>query len=290
MSENHLRHWRSMLFVPLSSPRFFGRAGLRDADAVVLDLEDSVSDAEKLNARRNVDRALESLVRQPSDVVVRINGAAHLVLDDLAAAVRPGVEAIMLPKVSDGEHARSIARRLEDLERAQGIGHRPIRLIPLIETPEALFNLRSIATASPRITDLAFGSEDMARCLDIEPQPEGLMTAGHAVVLAARLVGARAIGLLGSVADFGDLEALRRLVSISRASGFTGSGAIHPAQVPVLNEGFSPTPEEIRHAERVVAAYEDALLRGQGATSVAGKMVDAPVVERARSLLKRTRS
>jgi citrate lyase subunit beta / citryl-CoA lyase len=280
------RRWRSLLFMPMSSERFLAKVHTYGADAIVLDLEDSVAPAEKPRARQRLGATVERLAAERADVMVRINRPWPLAAADLAAAVRADVQAIMLPKASTAGHVAAVDEFVGDLEHQAGLPSLSIALIPLVETAEALDDLPGLARASRRAAALTFGAEDLATSLGVRPDSPAVAAAGHAVVLAARSAGLTPLGLIGSVANYADTEAFRDLVRRSRASGYCGSGAIHPAQVPILNAEFSPSHTEISQAWRIVAAYDAAVAAGQGAVGVDGAMVDAPVAERARGVLR----
>jgi citrate lyase subunit beta / citryl-CoA lyase len=280
------RRWRSLLFMPMSSERFLAKVHTYGADAIVLDLEDSVAPAEKPRARQRLAAAVDRLAAERANVMVRINRPWPLAAADLTAAVRANVQAIILPKVPSAGHLAAVAEFVGDLEREARLPGPPMALIPIVESPEALDDLPGLARASRRIAALTFGAEDLSAALGVPPDSPAVAAAGHAVALAARSAGLTPLGLIGSVAGYTDLQAFRDLVRRSRACGYRGSGAIHPSQVPVLNEEFSPSSAEITRAKRIVAAYDTAVAAGQGAVGVDGAMVDAPVAERARAVLR----
>src|SRR5437868_3184313 len=279
--------WRSLLFVPVTARRFVDGAARRGADAIILDLEDSVAASEKERARTLVPEAAEVVSRGGADVVVRINRPLRLAGRDIEAAVGPGVLALALPKVDSPEHVRLLAEIVDEVEAERGLAPGTTRFIAMVETVAAFFRIAEIARAHPRLCALNLGAEDFALSAGILPEAEGLFMPKQMAVFAARAAGIMPLGFIGTVAEFHDLDGLRATIRRSRRLGFIGASVIHPSQVAILNEEFRPTPEEADHARRVVTAYDTALAAGVGAVTVDGKMIDVPVVERARRLIER---
>jgi len=279
--------WRSLLFVPANNPRFVDKAHERGADGIILDLEDSVPSAERPEARAALAASATKVARGGADVLVRINAEPEEAEQDLDAAVHPGVDAIMVPKAESAEALRALSRRVGELESQRGLRTGATRFVLLIESPAALLRAEEIARADARNVALDLGAEDFALAAGMVPDPETMAVPKQLALLAARAAGLVPIGILGTVADFRDLDAYRETARRSRRFGFEGATCIHPSAVPVLNEVFSPSTEEVERARRLVEAYRDAQARGLGAVTVDGKMVDVPVAERARRLLAR---
>ena len=279
--------WRSLLFVPVTAKRFVDGAARRGADAIILDLEDSVAASEKERGRGLVAEAAEIVSRGGADVVVRINRPLRLAVRDIEAAVGPRVLALALPKTDSAEHVRLIAEIVDEVEAERGVAPGTTRLIAMVEAAAAFFHIAEIARAHPRLCALNLGAEDFALSAGILPEAEGLLMPKQMAVFAARAAGIMPLGFIGTVAEYHDLGSFRQTIRRSRRLGFIGASVIHPSQVPILNEEFRATPEEVDHARRVVAAYDKALAEGVGAVTVDGKMIDVPVVERARLLLDR---
>ena len=278
--------FRSMLFVPATNDKFIAKAAQRGADAIILDLEDSIPVAQKQNARAALAAAVPRCRSDKGQVWVRVNRPFRLCIDDLVAAVRAGADGIMLPKAESSEHIRFVAEILEDAERETGRGS-PTPLFVILEDPNAVLSAPSIIGAHKRIKIASTGSEDIATVLGARPVPETLKPAKQIVHLAAKGAGRYSFGLYGTIANYSDLDQLRALIAEARLHGFDGATAIHPSVVPLLNDGFMPSADEIDEAERVVAAFEEAERKGSASISVDGKMVDIPVVERARRLLEK---
>ena len=287
MTAARLPVWRSLLFVPVTQPRFVDGAARRGADAIILDLEDSVAASEKARAREMVSQAAGIVSRGGADVVVRINRPLRLGVRDIEASVGPGVLALALPKVDSPEHVQLLAEIVDEVEAERGMQPGTIRFIAMVESAAAFFRIAEIARAHPRLCALTLGAEDFATSAGIVPEAEGLFMPKQMAVFAARAAGIMPLGFVGTVAEFHDLDGFRQTIRRSRRLGFIGASVIHPSQVPILNEEFRASPEEVDHARRVVAAYDKALAEGIGAVTVDGKMIDVPVVERARHLLDR---
>ncbi len=179
------------------------------------------------------------------------------------------------------------AEVVDEVEAERGMMPGATRLIAMVETAAAFFRLAEIARAHPRLCALTLGAEDFATSAGIMAEPEALTMPKQTAVFAARAAGIMPLGFIGSIAEFHDLDGFRQTIRRSRRFGFIGASVIHPSQVAILNEEFRPGPEEVDHARRVLAAYEKALSEGVGAVTVDGKMIDVPVVERARLLVER---
>ena len=284
---NDLPVWRSMLFVPVTQQRFVDGAARRGADAIILDLEDAVAPSEKERARTLVAEAAAIVSKGGADVVVRLNRPLRMTVRDLEAVIGPGVQAVALPKAESAQHVQLIAEIIDELEAERGIPIGTTKMVPMVETASAFFRIAEIAKASPRLVGLNVGAEDFALSAGMLPEAEGLFMPKQMCVFAARGAGIMPLGFVGTVADFSDLDGFRATVRRSRRLGFMGASVIHPSQVQILNEEFRPSAAEVEHAARVVAAYDKALAEGIGAVTVDGKMIDVPVVERAKLLLQR---
>src|SRR5437870_4376042 len=287
MNPQDLPVWRSLLFVPVTQERFVAGAARRGADAIILDLEDSVAAAEKARARTLVPDAAKIVSRGGADVVVRLNRPLRMTVRDLEAVIGPGVDAVALPKAESAQHVQLVAEVIDELEAERGMPVGATKMLAMVETASAFFRIAEIAKAHPRLVALNLGAEDFALSAGILPEAEGLFMPKQMCVFAARAAGIMPLGFVGTVAEFHDLDGFRQTVRRSRRVGFVGASVIHPSQIQILNEEFRPSEAEVDHAERVVAAYDKALAEGVGAVTVDGKMIDVPIVERARLLLER---
>lgn len=278
--------WRSMLFVPVNNDRFIEKAHSRGADAIILDLEDSIPLAEKQDARGAVASAAKVVSARGSDVLVRINHEQALTAQDLEAVVIPSVRAIVVPKVSAPEQLKYISELITDLETARDMTTGRMKLIAMIESVEALGCIDAIATASPRLLAMTLGSEDFSASVGMQPTSKGLLFPNQQVLFAARRAGIIALGFAGSIADYSQPDTFRKMITEARQLGFRGAFCIHPSQVAIMNQEFSPTTEEVEQARQILEAYEVALEAGSGVTQYQGKMIDYPVVARAQELLQ----
>ncbi|WP_159350915.1 HpcH/HpaI aldolase/citrate lyase family protein [Roseomonas harenae] len=283
--------WRSGLFVPVNVERFLAKASERGADAIQLDLEDSIAPGDKPEARKRVEAAVAQLRREGrSDILVRINQPLEDAVRDLEAAVIPGVDAIMVTKTEGPDHLRLLDELVSRLEQRRGLPEGGIRFVALIEAPGPLAQAHSIARATPRLVGLSLGAEDYATATGGEPTEEVLLMPKQQILQAATAAGLMPMGTIGTVADYSDMDAYARVVRRSARFGFVGASAIHPSQVPVLNAGFSPSSEAVAQAERIVAMDREAAAQGRGSFALDGKMIDIPIVQRAEALLARARA
>ncbi|WP_207484496.1 HpcH/HpaI aldolase/citrate lyase family protein [Arenibaculum pallidiluteum] len=278
--------WRSMLFVPITNERFLAGAPSRGADAIQLDLEDSIPPDHKEEARSRVRDAAAGLATKGIDVVVRINRPWRQAIRDIEASVCQAVSALTLPKVPDARHVVAIGEILDELERERGLPPGHTGLVAMIETAEGLAEMRAIA-AAPRVLGITVGAEDLAVSMGMVPDVDSLYVPNVMAVAAARAAGCLPIGYIGSVAGFTDLDAYRQVIRRARRLGFVGGFCIHPAQVAILNEEFAPSSAEVEEAMAIVAAFEAGLREGRGAVRHNGRMLDLPVVEQARALIAR---
>jgi len=277
------------LFVPANREKFIRSAPRRGADVIALDLEDSVPASEKSAARAALHDAVPLVGREDAEVFVRANNSPALLADDLDAAIAAKPSGLIFPKVDSADHVHTLDDMTAEREVRYGVPRGALEFILLIESAMGLERIFEIAAACPRTTVLSLGLEDLSRELEIDLTEPGvdLSWAHGRLVLAARAHGLAPFGLLGSIAKIGDTAELARVVASSRQFGYTGSLCIHPSQVPVLNAGFSPSAEQVARAKEIVEAYERAEQEGRGAIAVDGRMIDVPVAERARRVLRR---
>ena len=277
---------RSRLYLPGGEPKFMLNAGLHRPDAVIFDLEDSVHPSAKESARLLVRNALRVLDLGAAERTVRIN-QLPLGLHDLDVIVPEAPDLILIPKVERADQVREVAWRITEIRRAahQLAGMPPIWLIPIVESALGVENAWDIAVASPTVAALTIGLEDYTADLGVVKTPEGAESewARRRIVNAARAAGVQPIdSVYGDVADE---EGLARWGRASRAMGFVGMGCLHPRQIPIVHRAFAPTPEEIERALRIVTAFREAEARGVSVVSLGSKMIDPPVVARARRLV-----
>ena len=281
--------WRSLMFVPVTVEKFVAKAHTRGADVIILDLEDSIPPGEKPAARAALPAAAATVGQAGAEVAVRINRPLDYAVLDIAAAVMPAVGTLMLPKVMGPEHVRLLSEVVAAREAAQGMAIGHTRFVAVVETPDALPLLPAIAAADPRVVALGLGAEDLATELEAVPSADMLYHFAMIVVAAARAARIQPMGSVGPFADFSDLAGYRESLKRSRALGFACQACIHPAQVPIINDEYGPSPAEVERAKRLLAAFDVALAEGKGAVAFEGAMIDLPVVQRARRLLARAR-
>lgn len=277
---------RSLLFVPGNQPRMLERASGLTPDAFIPDMEDSVPDAEKANARAITTAHLDHLSAGGVAVIPRLNSLdTGLLDDDLNAVVGPRIYGVSVGKINSAADIALISAKLDALERKAGLEVGQTKLLPWIETAQAIVNVYEICAASDRIIGAAFGAEDFTNDMGIERAEDESETffARSAIAIAAR--AADALALDTPYFSFRDPDGLRRNAQAARQFGFKGKFAIHPAQIDIINETFSPSPAELEQARRVVEAFREAERIGRGSTSLDGKVVDVPVVKRAQALL-----
>ena len=271
---------RSLLFVPADSERKFAKASGIGADALILDLEDSVAAPRKALAREMVKNLLGGPPRDWA-FTVRINPlGSGLTLGDLAAVVRPGLDGILIPKVSGAQDIELISNYVDVLEVAGGVtpGHVKL-LVVATETPAAMIGFASYSAPSSRLVAMTWGAEDLGAALGAlsNKEADGSWTFPYQVARAQCLFAAGAAGVSALdtlYADFRDQEGLAKSCRIARRDGFVGQIAIHPDQIATINECFTPSEVDLAHARRVVAAF--AAQPDAGTLGIDGKMYDMP--------------
>jgi citrate lyase subunit beta/citryl-CoA lyase len=277
---------RSLLFVPGNKDNMLTKGLALKPDAFVPDMEDSVPPSEKASARATIASFLPRFIATGIPVIPRVNSLdTEWMQADLAAAVVPGVFGISIGKIRTAGDVSAISQAIAALEQRAGLAVGQIHLIPWIETAEAIVNASAICRASERIVAVAFGGEDFTNDLGIErlEDESQIAFARQSLCIAAR--AARVLALDTPYFKLRDPEGLKSNSQHAKSIGFKGKFAIHPEQIATLNECFSPSAAEVAHAERIVAAYEEAERRGRGSTSLDGWVIDIPVVKRARGLL-----
>ena len=278
---------RSLLFLPGNNPNMLVNGDILGADAVILDLEDAVAPDEKDAARILVRNALSALDYSRVEVIIRINALDDTLFwqKDLEEVVPMRPSLIMPTKVTDAAYVQTIAAYIGKVEQRHEIPQGTVRIMPLIETALGLENAFSIATADSRVEALFLGAEDLTadlRCVRTK-QGNEIFYARSRMVCAARAAGIDVYDT--PFTDVHDDEGLIADVETSKALGFSGKASISPRHISAINRIFSPTLFEVEYAREVLAAIEEALRQGKGAASLYGKMIDAPIVNRAKQVL-----
>ena len=272
---------RTMMFVPGNNPGMMADAHIYGPDSIMLDLEDSVTMAEKDTARLLVYNALKSVDYGDTEMVVRINPLnTPYGKKDIEAVVKAGVDVIRMPKTETAEEVIEVEREIERVEKELGCVGRT-KIMAAIESALGICNAYAIATASPRMMGIALGAEDYCANLKTQRTPDGdeLRLARETIVVAVRAAGIDALDTVYS--NLNDMETFRKEVEFIHRLGFDGKSIINPRQIEVVNEVFAPTEKAIEKARTILAAIKEAEKKGSGVIAVNGKMVDRPVVIRA---------
>lgn len=281
---------RTMLFIPGNSPAMLLNADIHQSDAIILDLEDAVAPDQKDAARILVRNAIQSLDYGKTEIIVRINPLdTEYIRGDLEAVVPLKPHLIMPTKVSDAEYIRQVVEMMDEIEEKHGIPVGTVGLIPLLETAEGIENAYSIAKSSKRIKALFLGAEDLSTDLQAirSKKSDEILYARGRIVLAARAAGIEVYDT--PFTDVNDDEGLLQDATFARSIGFTGKASISPRHVTMINEVFSPSLADIAYAQEVMEVIEEGKRQGKGAVSLKGKMIDKPIVDRARKVLEAAR-
>jgi citrate lyase subunit beta/citryl-CoA lyase len=278
------RLFRSLLFVPGNNPRFLEKAKTIQADIVCFDLEDSVTDSEKKNARILIKEALKSRLQYTSDLYVRTNSPiSGKIPEDLQEIIQKGIDGIVIPKVNNSRELLKIIKIMSSLEKKRKL--QPISIIPSIESAEGVVNTYDIASCNKRVIAVVFGVFDLLNDLGIEytKQPEGAKYARSKIPVDAKAAGVYAIDAIWQ--DLNDKEGLKEDCTIGKILGYVGKSIIHPDQIPIAHNAFAPNKAELEWAQKVCDVYVESTKRGRGATVVDGKMIDEVHYKRAKALL-----
>jgi citrate lyase subunit beta/citryl-CoA lyase len=279
--------WRSLLYVPVNVEKFIEKAHTRGADVLQLDLEDAVPPSEKEKARTLVEKNAARVRRGGADVVVRINQPLALAVRDLEHSVCPDVDGIAVTKADSASHVKLLDQLVTELEAKRGMKAGHTKFIVMIETADAFTRIDEIPRASPRVVAMNIGGEDFALDLNAQPEDDVLLHPKQRMIIAARAARVMPLGFIGTVADFSDWEKFRLMVRRARRFGFDGAGCIHPGQVKIVNEEYTPSAEEVAYARKVIRMDQEAQAAGRGSFQIDGKMIDIPVVVRAQRLIRR---
>ena len=284
MAENHLM--RTSMYAGGTSPVKMIQAGFYNEDCLVYDLEDSVSAGEKDAARLLVYNAVKYQRPQGKYILIRVNGIYSQELDeDLEAAVRAQPDAIRIPKVEYAEDVKKIDAKLSPLEQKPALSVGGIQLWRMMESSLVVLNAMEIAQASPRVAAMALGAEDFTASMSAQRTKPGweIFYARNAILMACRAAGISAQDAVFS--DINDAEGLKADLEMTRALGFDGKTCVHPRQIDTVNACFTPSQKEIRNAQRVLEALEEAARNHTGVCVLDGGMVDKPMELRARTTL-----
>jgi citrate lyase subunit beta / citryl-CoA lyase len=289
--------FRSWMFVPGDRQRMIDKALSLHVDAIMMDIEDGVAPSAKQAAREQIgaslDRVAERLKGRPHDRTparfVRVNAVgSERFIEDISVVVRPGLEGLVIPKTDSISQIRIVE---DELGRAEVAHHMPggsLELLVAIESPVGLFNAYQIASCSPRIVGLLFGAEDFTREMNLPVRREGeavdMIYARSALATAAAAAHVQAVD--GVWVDLNDPDGLKRFARQARRLGMSGISIIHPGQIDEANAAFTPSAEDIAYARDVLAAFDAARVRGEGAIAFRGQLLDFPIVDRARQTIE----
>ena len=282
---------RSMLFVPGSNAAMISNTFIYKPDSIMFDLEDAVALKEKDSARILVAHALQHPLYQEIETVVRVNPLdSEFGLNDLNAVVRAGVDVVRMPKTETAQDVVDMDLAITEIEKACGREVGSTKMLAAIESPLGITQANQIDTASKRLIGIALGAEDYVRNLKTERSPEGieLLFARCSILQAARAAGIQAFDTVYSNAN--NEEGFLKEAALIKQLGFDGKSLVNPRQIELLHNLFAPTQKDVDQAEKIIAAAEEAERNGLGVVSLNGKMIDAPIIDRARLVLERAKS
>ncbi|MEO2265546.1 MAG: CoA ester lyase [Nitrosopumilus sp.] len=277
--------FRSLIFVPGNNPRFLEKAKKIQADIVCFDLEDSVPDNEKTNARKLIKSALKSRKLYTSSIFVRTNSpTSGKIPSDLQEVIQKGIDGIVIPKVNNIVELKKIEKILSKLEKAKNL--KPLQIIPSIESAEGVVNTYSIASFGKRISAVVFGVFDLLNDLGVEytKESEGAKYSRTKIPVDGHAAGVAVIDAIWQ--DLKDVKGLEKDCKIGKSLGYTGKSIIHPDQISIVHKLFHPNKNEILWAEKVCKIYLKSTKNGTGATTVDGKMIDEVHFKQAKALLE----
>jgi citrate lyase subunit beta/citryl-CoA lyase len=277
--------FRSLIFVPGNNSRFLEKAKKLQVDIVCFDLEDSVPDNEKVNARKLIKSALKSRKSYESSIFVRTNSpTSGKITSDLKEIVQKGIDGIVIPKVNNIKDMKKIEKILSGLEKARKL--KPIQIIPSIESAEGVVNTFSIASFGKRVSAVVFGVFDLLNDLGVEytKESDGAKYSRTKIPVDAHAAGVAAIDAIWQ--DLKDSKGLEKDCKIGKSLGYSGKSIIHPDQISVVHKLFHPNKSEILWAEKVCKIYIQSTKKGKGATTVDGKMIDEVHFKQAKALLE----
>lgn len=281
--------FRSLIFVPGNNSRFLEKAKNIQADIICFDLEDSVPDDEKNNARKLIQDALKSRQSYKSSIFVRTNSPnSGKIPDDLKAIIQKGIDGIVIPKVNNVAEIKKIEKNLLLLEKNRKL--KPIQIIPSIESAEGVVNTYNIASYSKRIQAVVFGVFDLLNDLGIEysKDSEGGRYSRAKIPVDAKAAGVSAIDAIWQ--DLKDIKGLEKDCKVGKDLGYAGKSIIHPDQILTTHKVFYPSKKEIQWAEKVYKFYLESTKKGKGATTIDGKMIDEVHFKQAKTVLEIVKS
>jgi len=282
---------RALLYMPGDDRRKIEKASALEVDCICMDMEDGTAVSKKAEARAVISQAMKELDFGRSERCIRINSiGSGYEKDDLASALAAQPDAIVVPKIETAEQVRWVSEQIESYELSNSLKLGSIRLLIGLETAKGILNLREIAEADKRLEAIIFGAEDYAASVGATRTKEAteVLYARSAVVVACAANDLQAIDMV--YIDFKDSEGLRAEAEQGARLGFSGKQVIHPNQVPVAQEAFTPSEDAVAYAKRVVESFESSQREGRGAYALDGKMIDMPLLKNAKKVLDRARA
>lgn len=279
---------RSRLIMPITNEKFVKKAPLRNADIIVLDLEDSIPPDRKIEARSYLQESINTVVQGGGAVYVRVNNTNELIWGDISSAVTSNLTGIYLPKVETADQVKRIEDHLEKIEKEKNLAIGAVQLALAIETAKGYVNLESILKSSNRIQSVTLGVEDFAEDLGMKINSntnETLKNVRIQLCIIARAYNVLPMGMLTSISNYTNLDEIEKNARLAYEHGFVGSSCIHPSNVEVLNASYMPSFEEVEEAKQLVKIFKNALNEGAGAINYKGKMIDIAHYEKAKNIL-----
>jgi len=281
---------RSRLIIPINVSKFIQKAVNRNADLIVLDLEDSIPEAEKEYARSLIPKAIEQLSLCTTPIYIRVNADNDLLYKDIKQSVSDGITGIVLPKVDSKEMIKNIDHFITEIETERNLKKGVFKLSILIETAKGIQNINEILQSSDRIDTVSIGMEDLATDMGFmmnEQTTEALNFFRMQLLIAAKANNVLPMGTNGSISNYTNLESYKKHAREAFELGFVGSSCIHPNQVELLNESFQYNMDEIKEAKEVINVFNDAIRQGRASSSYKGKMIDYPHYEKYKKIIAR---
>ncbi len=289
MNEKLMRSRRALLYMPGDNWKMITKSITLGVDSICMDMEDGTAVNKKAEARATITKALQELDFGESEKLARINSVGSgWEKDDIEAVLPFHPDGIVIPKVESFEHVEWASQIIEDAELKNGWQVNSIRILIGVETAKGILNLKEIA-AHPRLDAVIFGGEDFAASIGAIRTKDAieLLYARQAVIVACAANDLQAIDIV--TIDYKDLDTLKAEAEFGARLGFSGKQVIHPNQIPVVQEAFTPSAEAIAYARRIVETFEASQKEGKGAYSLDGKMIDMPLLKNAQKVLARAK-
>ncbi|MGD0972491.1 MAG: CoA ester lyase [Candidatus Korobacteraceae bacterium] len=278
---------RSMLFVPGDKEKMLLKSLALGADSVIWDLEDAVALTEKQTARATICKTLQNIQSAHVPIYIRVNSLGTNMLDvDLDSVVQQGVYGILFPKAESSSQVKELDSILSRVEKQRGLPEGSVKVQCLLETCLGIIHAYAIASASPRVEAVCFGAEDFTLDLGTPRTRDGIESAYSRAAIAVAAGAAKVLAIDSVYSDLNDEEGLVNECRMVRQLGYRGKFAIHPKQLDVINREFSPSESELAFAQRIMEAFNRPENVNAGVITVDGKMIDAPILERARRLVR----